>query len=42
LTIIHLDTINQVVSGTFQFKAVSKIGDTVKITNGRFDVHYSF
>jgi hypothetical protein len=42
LTITHLDTINQVVSGTFQFKAVSKIGDTVKITNGRFDVHYSF
>jgi hypothetical protein len=40
LTITHLDTINLIVSGTFQFKAVSKGGDTVRITNGRFDVHY--
>lgn len=40
LTITHLDMIKQIVSGTFQFNAVSKSGDTVKITNGRFDVHY--
>lgn len=41
LTITHLDTIKQIVSATFHFNAVSKRGDTVKITNGRFDVHYS-
>jgi len=40
LTITHLDTINLIVSATFHFNAVSKGGDTVKITNGRFDVHY--
>ncbi|HZY37199.1 MAG TPA: DUF6252 family protein [Mucilaginibacter sp.] len=40
LNITHLDTLNQIVSGTFHFNAVSKGGDTVKITNGRFDVHY--
>ena len=40
LTITHLDTIKQVVSGTFQFNAVSKGGDIVKITNGRFDMNY--
>ncbi|WP_426669158.1 DUF6252 family protein [Mucilaginibacter sp. McL0603] len=40
LTITHLDTINQIVSGTFYFNAVSANGDTVKITNGRFDMHY--
>lgn len=40
LTITHLDTIKQIVSGTFYFNAVSKVGDTVRITNGRFDVHY--
>ncbi len=40
LTITHLDSINLIVSGTFQFNAVDKSGDTVRITNGRFDVHY--
>ena len=40
LTITHLDTVKHIVSGIFQFKAVSKGGDTVKVTNGRFDVHY--
>ena len=40
LTITRLDIINLIVSGTFHFNAVSKGGDTVKITNGRFDVHY--
>ena len=40
LTITHLDTVKHIVSGIFQFNAVSKGGDTVKVTNGRFDVHY--
>jgi len=40
LTITHLDTIKQIVSGAFHFNAVGTGGDTVKITNGRFDVHY--
>ncbi len=40
LTITRLDTINLIVSGTFHFNAVSKGGDTVRITNGRFDTHY--
>lgn len=42
LTITHLDTIKQIVSGIFNFKAVDRAGDTVRITNGRFDVHYTF
>lgn len=36
-----LDTVNQIISGTFRFKAVSTNSDTVKITDGRFDVHYT-
>ena len=40
LTITHLDTVRQIISGTFNFKAVGRAGDTVRITNGRFDVHY--
>ncbi|WP_426669156.1 DUF6252 family protein [Mucilaginibacter sp. McL0603] len=42
LMITHLDTIKQIVSGTFYFNAVNTNGDTVKITNGRFDMHYKF
>jgi hypothetical protein len=40
LSITHLDTVNQIVSATFHFNAVNTAGDMVKITNGRFDVHY--
>lgn len=40
LTVTHLDTLNKIVSATFHFNAVSVAGDTVKITNGRFDVQY--
>jgi hypothetical protein len=42
LMITHLDTIKQIVSGTFYFNAVNTNGDTVKITNGRFDMHCKF
>jgi hypothetical protein len=44
LYISHLDSINQIVSGTFWFNAINQDGDTsdtVSITNGRFDVHYA-
>jgi hypothetical protein len=40
LNITHMDTIKQIVSGTFYFTAVNN-GDTVKITNGRFDMPYT-
>jgi hypothetical protein len=40
LMITHLDSINHIVSGTFYFSAVRANGDTVKIMDGRFDMHY--
>lgn len=40
VSITHMDTIKQIVSGTFYFTAVTN-GDTVKITNGRFDMPYT-
>jgi hypothetical protein len=41
LNVTHLDTIKQIVSGTFYFTAINDKGDTVKITDGRFDMHYT-
>lgn len=42
LTITKLDTINHIISGTFYFDAVKlDNGEIVKITEGRFDVHYT-
>jgi hypothetical protein len=41
LTITKLDTINQIVSGTFYFKAVNAPGETVSVTDGRFDMPYT-
>jgi hypothetical protein len=41
LTITRLNTVKQIVSGTFYFNAVNRTGDTVKITNGRFDMPYT-
>lgn len=38
--IFYLDTLNQVVSGVFEFKA-SNGTDTIEVTDGRFDLHYS-
>jgi len=46
LTIHYLDTINSIISGTFEFKALSTndsqegCPDTVNITDGRFDLQY--
>lgn len=41
LNLKKFDTINQIASGTFWFNAVNPNGDTVKITDGRFDVRYT-
>ncbi|MBS1580175.1 MAG: hypothetical protein JST29_11090 [Bacteroidetes bacterium] len=40
LSITKYDSINQIVSGTFWFNVVYN-NDTVRITNGRFDMHYT-
>ncbi|MDP3667216.1 MAG: DUF6252 family protein [Sediminibacterium sp.] len=41
LQIKKLDTINQIVSGTFWFDAVNANGQKVQIREGRFDVRYT-
>lgn len=41
LFIKKLDTINQIVSGTFWFDAVNANGQKVQIREGRFDVRYT-
>lgn len=41
LNIKKIDTVQQIVAATFWFNAVNTNGDTVKITNGRFDIHYT-
>ena len=40
INITKLDTINNIVSGAFGFRAINKCKDTVKVTSGRFDVHF--
>jgi hypothetical protein len=43
VTITRFDTINQIVSGTFFFDCVNKeTNDTMHITEGRFDMHYTY
>ena len=44
LRILKLDTINQIISGTFQFDAINEedITDTIKIRVGRFDVKFTY
>jgi len=41
LSITKFDAIKQIVSGTFYFNVLDNTGDTVKITNGRFDMPYT-
>lgn len=41
LNVKKFDTIDQIASGTFWFKALSNLGDTVSVTEGRFDVRYT-
>jgi len=38
VTILKLDTLNKVISGTFEFTGVNNQNKTIKITDGRFDV----
>ena len=37
ITVTRLDLQNQIISGTFEFKAVNNNGKVVVITDGRFD-----
>ena len=39
VTITRADTISGVISGTFEFEARNSLGQTVKITDGRFDIN---
>jgi hypothetical protein len=36
-----LDTRKYIVSGIFEFTTVTKVCDTLKVTNGRFDIKYA-
>jgi hypothetical protein len=40
IEVLHLDTINQIISGTFQFDAFTQAGDSIKVRSGRFDLKY--
>jgi len=40
LTITHFDSINYIVSGTFEFTTATKDCDTIRVTDGRFDIPY--
>ena len=40
LTITYLDTITNTVRGSFQFKAINKAGDMIKVENGSFNFNY--
>lgn len=40
LNIEKLDSVQQIIYGTFWFNGVNDKGDTVKVTDGRFDMHY--
>lgn len=42
LTITHLDPLNFIISGVFEFEAYSQdCNKVIKITHGRFDLHYA-
>jgi hypothetical protein len=41
LTITKLDQVNNIISGTFWFKAVNSNGEVVQVREGRFDMQYS-
>jgi hypothetical protein len=40
LTITRLDLQNQIIAGTFSFTLTKKDCDTVRITDGRFDLKF--
>ncbi|GHB85806.1 DUF6252 family protein [Persicitalea jodogahamensis] len=39
VTITKADTLTGIISGTFEFIAASSTGDTVRVTDGRFDIN---
>lgn len=41
LTITKFDKINYIISGTFHFTVINPNCDTVRVTNGRFDLTYA-
>lgn len=41
LKVNKFDEVNQIASGTFWFNAVNSNGDTVHVTNGRFDMQFT-
>ena len=42
ITITHLDQVNWIISGTFEFEGYdAQCNSVVKVTHGRFDMHYS-
>lgn len=41
LTITNFDPENFIISGTFEFTAFDDEGNEIKITDGRFDMHYT-
>ncbi|MBK7344920.1 MAG: hypothetical protein IPJ06_18580 [Saprospiraceae bacterium] len=42
VSIIKVDSLDYIISGTFEFTAVNQCFDTVKITDGYFDLKYRF
>ncbi len=41
--LLRFDSLNQIISGTFNFDCINKeTGDVLKITEGRFDMHYTY
>jgi hypothetical protein len=41
MTISQLDEVNKIISGTFFFDAINRLGEKVHITEGRFDTKYT-
>jgi hypothetical protein len=43
MNITRLDTVSQIISGTFYFDCINEeTNDTLHITDGRFDMHYTY
>ena len=43
ITLTRFDTVSQIISGTFYFDCINKeTNDTIHITDGRFDMHYTY
>ena len=40
LTVTKLDTVNHIIAGTFAFTVWTEECDTIKVTDGRFDIKY--